>query len=205
MEIGHATKRTGKAKAGDDQNQNHFEPGEEELEIPRFLDAQVVEPGDKPGGKDGEDLRPGDQNRSTEHDPIEPCEGGEDAHNSGQAGGDAGDGGRLGYRKPRPHVEKRGQVAVGVAQEDILPAGPRHHGAKLRVGHGAKERQHSTDDPSQVHHPAGADGAHHLLGHEEDAAADDGAHHNRGRVPDAEHAGKVRCRGHYARAPMGTR
>ena len=129
MEIGHATTRAGEAEASDDKNQNHFEPGEEELEVTRLLDAQVVEPGDQPRGKDGEDLRPGDQNRSPQHDSIEPGEGGEDAHNAGQAGGDAGDGGRFGHRKPRPHVEKRGQVAVGVAQKDILPASPRHHGA----------------------------------------------------------------------------
>ena len=46
MEVGQATKRAGKAEAGDDQNQNHLEPGEEKLEVTRLLDAQVVEAGD---------------------------------------------------------------------------------------------------------------------------------------------------------------
>ena len=51
MEIGHATVGTGKAEPGDDQNQNHLKPGEEELKVTRLLDAQVVEPGDQPGSE----------------------------------------------------------------------------------------------------------------------------------------------------------
>ena len=65
----HATMRTGEAEAGDDDDQHHFEPGEEELEVSRFLDAEVVEPGDEPAGEDGEDLRPGDQEWSLQTTP----------------------------------------------------------------------------------------------------------------------------------------
>ena len=56
MEVRHAAVGADEAEAGDHQNQNHLEPGEEELEVTGFLDAQVVEPGDQPGDGDGEDL-----------------------------------------------------------------------------------------------------------------------------------------------------
>ena len=54
----HAARRRREAEAGDDQDERAFEPGEDELEVAGFADAEIVEPGDDPSGGDGEDLRP---------------------------------------------------------------------------------------------------------------------------------------------------
>ena len=48
----------GKAERGDDENQDAFENGEDELEVAGLLDAEIVESGHEPGDGDGEDLRP---------------------------------------------------------------------------------------------------------------------------------------------------
>ena len=52
------SQRSSKAETRNDQNQNDFEAGEYELEVGRLLDAEIVEPGNKPGDRDSEKLRP---------------------------------------------------------------------------------------------------------------------------------------------------
>ncbi len=72
MQVRHAAVGTGEAEAADHHDQYHLEPGEEELEVTGLLDAQVIEPGDQPGDGDGEELCPGDEQRSPQHHSIEP-------------------------------------------------------------------------------------------------------------------------------------
>ena len=121
----------------------------------------------------------------------EPVKGREDAERAGKAAGDRGDRGRLGDRKPRPHVEEGGGVAVGAAQVDVLAAGIGQHRAEFRIGHGAEEREQAADNPREIDERGRAGVFHHFAGHEEDAAADDGPHHDGRGLAGAEHAGQI--------------
>ena len=47
-----------KQKRGDDEDENAFEDGEDELEVAGLLDAEIVQSGHEPGDGDGKDLRP---------------------------------------------------------------------------------------------------------------------------------------------------
>ncbi len=64
------------AEAGDDGDEHAFEPGEDELEASGLAHAEVVEPGDEPGGGDGEDLGPLDGEGDVEGGAVEPAQAG---------------------------------------------------------------------------------------------------------------------------------
>ena len=47
-----------KAEGSDDEDEDGFEDGEDELEVAGLFDAEIVQSGHEPGDGDGEDLRP---------------------------------------------------------------------------------------------------------------------------------------------------
>jgi len=57
-EVGERASDGSETEAGDDQDQDHFQGGEDDLKIRGLLDAEIVESGNEPGDCDGEDLRP---------------------------------------------------------------------------------------------------------------------------------------------------
>ena len=176
----------------DGEDEDDLQPGEDELEVACFADAEIVEAGDEPRGGDGEELRPVDDEGDAQGGRIEPVERGEDGHDPGEADGGAGDGGGLGDGKPRPHVEEGGQIAIGAADVDVFAASVGKQGAELGVGHGAEEGKQAAGDPREVDERRCAGGADHLIGNEKDAAADDGADDDGGGVGDTEDARQAR-------------
>ena len=69
--------------------------------------------------------------------------GSEGQHRSevfGEADCECGDGATLAYGEDHPAVEERREFAVGLAQEDILPAGFRKHRAHLGEGEARQQR-----------------------------------------------------------------
>ena len=57
-EVGKGAGSRGKAEARNDQNQDALENGEDKLKVAGLFDAEIIEPGHKPGDGDGEQLRP---------------------------------------------------------------------------------------------------------------------------------------------------
>jgi len=137
------------AESGDDKDEDDFEGGEDKLKIGGFLDAEIVEAGDKPSDGDGEDLRPDEWNGPRDG-CTEPVKCGKEAKRAREADGDSRDGCGFGHGKPRPHVKECRGIAVGSAQVDIFAASVGQHGAEFGVGHGAEEREKAADDPGEV-------------------------------------------------------
>ena len=174
------------------QNQNCLQHGKHQLKIAGLLDAEIIQPGNQPGDRDGEYLRPEEREGQARNGIRQVRKDGKELERARQAQSDGRDRSRLGHRKPGPHVEETRRVPVGAAQVDIFAARIRHHGAQFRVSHGSKKREQSTHDPRQVDQQRGASVAHHLAGNEKNAAADNGPDHDRNgfaRAEDARQAG----------------
>ncbi len=97
--------------------------------------------------------------------------------------------------KAHPAVEEGGELAVGVAQIDVLPARLREHRAKLGVGERAGQRQHSRRHPRHQHHRRRTGVLRHDGGLDEHSRADHGADHERGRIGEGETASEMVVRG----------
>src|SRR5581483_4572743 len=163
----------------DADDENDLEPGECGLDVRGFARADDVERGDEPGGDDRGYLRPEQMREGGLGEEAERREVAEYAH---KAGGERGNGRRLGDGDPGPGVEEGGEVAVGFADEGVLATDAGAKRGDFGVAHGAEEREQAADDPDDVDDADAAGGGHHLARDEEDAGADDDADDDRDRV-----------------------
>src|SRR5579883_539779 len=94
------------AKDGDDDDQHALEPGKDELEVSGFLDAEVVEAGNKPCCGNGEKLRPVKNGRAMKDRLLQPGEDAENGKRARQSAGDTGNRSGFGDGKPCPHIKE---------------------------------------------------------------------------------------------------
>ena len=111
---------------------------------------------------------------------------GEDVDEDREAGRQTRDAAGARDEEARPAVEKARERSVGLPDEHVLAAGPRHHRGQLGVGEGAREAEQPGDHPDRHDHPGCVDVARHDAGLEEHARADDVADDDGGRGQDAE-------------------
>ena len=113
--------------------------------------------------------KPGQQRKNPQH--------------TNQADRAAGDGSGFGHGEPRPHVQERRKLAVGIAEINIFAARKRPHRRKFGIGHGAKQRKNAGSNPRQVDKVGRAGGPHHFARNQKNAAADDRARDDRRGLP----------------------
>src|SRR5258708_16389154 len=93
---------------------------------------------------------------------------------------------RLNHEKQGAAVEKTPEGAERLAQIDILPACPGHHGGEFAIGKRADNGEKTGDAPCANQQRRGRNLARDLGGHNKDARADHGTHHQHGRAGQAE-------------------
>ena len=54
---------------------------------------------------------------------------------------------RLDDQELRPAEEERPEIAEGLAEEDVLPAGVREHGGQFGAGNGPEDGEQPAEDP----------------------------------------------------------
>ena len=159
-------------------NHHHLQHGENQLKLPRALDAYIVQPGNECGGGNGYQLSVGNDKRRAHGCVIQKHERGKCPENSHDSGSDGRHRTGLSDGKPGPRIKESQPWPVGVANVNILAAGLRLHRAQFGVGHRSRHRQHATHKPRQVNQLRRPDRLHHLGRNQEDATANDRAHHD---------------------------
>ena len=82
----------------------------------------------------------------------------------------------------RPAEEERPEVAVGLAEEDVLSPGMRIHGSQLRTGDRAEHGEQAAEYPQADEQPRRLDPLGHDRQPDENARADHRADHDGGRI-----------------------
>src|ERR1039458_5629592 len=126
--------------------------------------------------------------------PVARADAGEeDAEELAERDTDGCDGAGLDDEEEGPAVEESPQRPQRLAQVNILPAGPGHHGGELAVaeragdGHGRRHQPGRDQQRRRSNRPA------HVRRDDEDARPDHRAHHNRSRGEQPHPPHKMRC------------
>ncbi len=189
------------AAAPDRQAQDH-EAGEGEqlhhrhdpLEEAALLDPEIVDDRQEHDHEDGVQLPRRDDERVTRERQREQRPAGaerreEESEVLGVTDGEGGQSAGMDHGEQGPAVKKPGEVAVRLAQEDVLSAGPRQGRAQLGIDQGAGERHDAADDPGDDQPAGGRQEAGHPArpaGHHEDGGAEHEADHEQRRIPETE-------------------
>ncbi len=187
-----ATTATGEAEPEGERDQRHqgrdLDGREEVLDALPDLDAAGVPEGEQRDERDRE--------RALARDAQAEIAAFEARHQDGgmarEGHGDGGDGAGLDHEEERPAVEEADQRPEGLAEVDVLAAGPREARDEIAVERRRRDRHDPRQRPHREEPAGGSEVAHHRRGDQEDAGADHRAGDEGGRVEKAEGAMELR-------------
>ena len=122
---------------------------------------------------------------------VVEIEGKKTPRNFPKATADSGDGARLDDQEQRPAVEKAPEGPERLAQVDVLPAGPGHHGREFAVAQSADQGHDPGDDPCAHVKRRRVDAAGDVGIDDEDARADHGADYDGRGAEEAKALGQA--------------
>ena len=127
-----------------------------------------------------------------EHNVLLRDDGEDLSRVGGRSHGERGDGAAVGDCEQHPAVEKGDQIAVSLAQINVLAAGVGKHRAEFGEGDAAEERNHAADHPHQQKQHGLRQRAGNVFGGEKNRRADDAADQQQHGIEQAESANESR-------------
>ena len=182
------------------QSEHDEQPDGRELRPGRHVDQrraalqpEHVDRGQQNDGTDGDKVPPRQRpSKNRRNGNMSRRHGQHRAEVFGEADGERGNGATLADGEDHPSVEKCGELAVGLAQKDILAARLGEHRSHLGEGEARQQRDKPAREPHPEEEPRRAHGRGNRSGGEKDAGADDAAgqqHHGIGERKAAHQRG----------------